>query len=55
MPELVIDETGAVTMKNNDPWINTFTHAVTYLLRCNTDVTSLTSGTAIKGVIMYVL
>lgn len=26
---------------------------VTYLLHCNTDVTSLASGTAIKGVIMY--
>ena len=52
VPESVIDETGAVTMKKTEPWINTFTHAVTYLLRCNTDVTSLASGTAIKGVIM---
>src|ERR1700678_3556335 len=31
-----------------------FTHLVTFLLCCNTDVTSLASGTAIKGVIMYV-
>ena len=54
VPESIIDETGAVTMKKNEPWINTFTHAVTYLLRCNTDVTSLASGTAIKEVIMYV-
>jgi hypothetical protein len=49
-----IDETGAIVMKKLEPWINTFTPLVTYLLRCNTDVTSLSSGTAIKGVIMYV-
>ena len=54
VPESVIDETGAVTMKKAEPWINTFTHVVTYIFRCNTDVTSLASGTAIKGVIMYV-
>ena len=38
--------------KKNEAWINTFTHAITYLLRCNTDVTSLASSTAIKGVII---
>jgi hypothetical protein len=27
---------------------------MTYLLRCNTDVTSLRSGSAIKGVLLYV-
>jgi hypothetical protein len=54
VPESVIDETGAVTVKKSEPWINTFTPLVTFLLRCNTDVTSLASGTAIKGVIMYV-
>ena len=54
VPESVIDETGAVTMKKSESWINTFTPLVTFLLRCNTDVTSLASGTAIKGVIMYV-
>ena len=53
MPESVIDEMGAVTIKKAEPWINTFTYIITYLLRCNTDVTSLASGTAIKGVIMY--
>lgn len=52
--ETTIDETGAVTMKKGEPWLNTFTPMVTYLLRCNTDVTSLASGTAIKAVIMYV-
>jgi Helitron helicase-like domain at N-terminus len=50
----VIDETGAIIIKKLEPWINTFTPLVTYILRCNTDVTSLSSGTAIKSVTMYV-
>jgi hypothetical protein len=41
-------------MKKGESWLNTFTYAVTYILRCNTDVTSLRSGTAIKGVLLYV-
>ena len=49
-----IDETGAITMQKLEPWINTFTPLVTYIFRCNTDVTCMTSGTAIKGVAMYV-
>ena len=53
-PMTSIDDTGAITLKKIEAWINTFTPMVTYLLRCNTDVTSLASGTAIKGVIMYV-
>ena len=36
------------------PWMNTISPAVTYPLRCNTDVTSLLSGTAIKVVIAYI-
>jgi hypothetical protein len=47
-------ETGALNMKKLEPMINTITPLVTYLFRCNTDVTSLKSGTAIKAVIMYV-
>ena len=27
---------------------------MSYLLRCNTDITSLLSGTAIKGIVAYV-
>ena len=34
--------------------MNTFTPALSYILRCNHDVTSLLSGTAIKSVIAYV-
>ncbi len=41
-------------MKKREAWINTFTSILTYLLRCNTDVTSLRSGTAIKAVLIYV-
>ncbi len=47
-------ETGHIDMKKREPWINTFTPLLTYLLRCNTDVTSLRSGTAIKAVLIYI-
>ena len=41
-------------MKKSESWLNTFTYVITYLFRCNTNVTSLCSGTAIKGVLLYV-
>ena len=41
-------------MKKLEPWLNTFTPLITYLFCCNTDVTSLASGTAIKAVVIYV-
>ncbi|TFK77852.1 hypothetical protein K466DRAFT_448354, partial [Polyporus arcularius HHB13444] len=47
-------ETGALMMKSGEPWMNTFTPAMSYLMRCNHDVTSLLSGTAIKSVIAYI-
>jgi hypothetical protein len=47
-------ETGTIDMKKRETWLNTFTYVVTYLFRCNTDITSLRSGTAIKGVLLYV-
>ncbi|KAF8589332.1 hypothetical protein K439DRAFT_1645157 [Ramaria rubella] len=47
-------KTGHINLKKGEAWINTFTPTVTYLLRCNSDVTSLLSGTAIKAVIAYV-
>ncbi|KAK0435839.1 hypothetical protein EV421DRAFT_1657900, partial [Armillaria borealis] len=50
----VESETAHVNMKKREAWINTFTPILTYLLRCNTDVTSLRSGTAIKAVLIYV-
>ncbi|KAL4263449.1 ATP-dependent DNA helicase [Pleurotus pulmonarius] len=45
---------GHVLMRKKEPMLNTFTPLVTYLLRGNTDVTSLLSGTAVKAVVMYV-
>jgi hypothetical protein len=51
---MVDSETGALLMKKHEPWMNTITPMVTYLMRCNTDVTSLLSGTAIKAVIAYI-
>jgi hypothetical protein len=48
------EETGHIHLKKKAQWINTFSYLVMYLFRCNTDVTSLKSGTAIKGVLLYV-
>ena len=47
-------ETGRIDMKKQESWLKMFTYLVTYLFRCNTDITSLRSGTAIKGVLLYV-
>ncbi len=53
--ETTVDaDSGAINMKKSEPWINTITQVVTYLFRCNTDITCLLSGTAIKAVVMYV-
>ncbi|TFK58891.1 hypothetical protein BDN72DRAFT_781453, partial [Pluteus cervinus] len=49
----VDEESGGLILKKKEPWINTLTPVVTYLLRCNTDVTSLKSGTAAKGIVKY--
>jgi len=46
--------TGAMKMKKGEAWINTFSSLVTYLFRCNTDTTSLLSGTAIKATVIYI-
>jgi len=46
--------TGALNIKKGEPWLNTITPVLTYVLRCNTDVTSLLSGTAVKAVVAYI-
>ena len=51
---MVDPDTGALKMKKGEAWINTFSSLVTYLLRCNTDTTSLLSGTAIKATVAYI-
>jgi hypothetical protein len=52
--ETMEPETGALNMKKGEAQMNTFTPLLTFLLQCNTDVTSLLSGTAIKAVVAYV-
>lgn len=47
-------ETGALNIKKHKAWLNTFTPELTYIMQCNTDVTSLSSGTAIKAVVLYI-
>jgi len=47
-------KTGALNIKKGERWINTLTPIVTFLLRCNSDVTSLLSGTAIKAIVAYI-
>ncbi|KAJ3558572.1 hypothetical protein NM688_g846 [Phlebia brevispora] len=47
-------ETGALRLKKSESWVNTFNILLTYLMRCNTDVTSLLSGTQVRAVIAYV-
>ena len=46
--------TEALDMKKKESWINFFSAVVSYLFRCNTDVTSLRSGMAIKGTLLYI-
>lgn len=41
-------------MKKLESMLNTISPCLTYIFRCNTDVTSLLSGTSIKAVISYV-
>ncbi|KAF9521862.1 hypothetical protein CPB83DRAFT_742959, partial [Crepidotus variabilis] len=52
--ETMVDPlTGALRMKKGEPWMNTFTRPVSYWMHCNTDSSSLLSGTAVKAVIKY--
>ncbi|KAF8183538.1 hypothetical protein K438DRAFT_1519160, partial [Mycena galopus ATCC 62051] len=45
---------GSIHMKKWEASMNTITPDLTYCLRCNTDVTSLLSGTSIKAVVAYI-
>lgn len=58
-PRRVVEESkvlpdGAVELRKSEEYLNTFSPLISYLLRGNTDVTSLLSGTAIKAVVKYV-
>ena len=47
-------ESGQILLQKHKPRLNTITAVLTYLLQCNTDTTSLLSGTAIKAAIAYI-
>ena len=44
----------SIKIKKLEEWINFITPILIYLLGCNSDVTSLLSGTAIKAIVAYV-
>lgn len=53
--ETSVDEvTGALLLKKREPWINSYSVTLSYLLRCNTDVTCLMSGTTVRAIVAYV-
>ena len=49
-----VDASGALIMKKLEPFLNTISPVISYLMRGNTDVTNLRSGTALKAVVLYV-
>ncbi|KDQ25055.1 hypothetical protein PLEOSDRAFT_1078941 [Pleurotus ostreatus PC15] len=49
----VNETTGSIVMKKLEQWINTYTPIISYIVRSNTDVTSMLSGTAVKAVVAY--
>ncbi|KIJ39975.1 hypothetical protein M422DRAFT_174377, partial [Sphaerobolus stellatus SS14] len=49
-----IDSSGHIFFRHMEEYLNTFHCILTYLMRCNTDVTCMQSGTGIKAVLMYV-
>ena len=54
-PETTVNfEDGYINLKKMESMLNTISPCVTYIFRCNTDVTSLLSGTSMKAVISYV-
>lgn len=48
------EETGSITLKKQERWINTYNPTLSVLMRCNTDVTPLLSGTMVKAIVAYV-
>lgn len=51
---MVDSQTNALNLKKSEPYINTVTPELSYLLWSNSNVTSLLSGMAIKDVVAYV-
>ncbi|KIK64291.1 hypothetical protein GYMLUDRAFT_128868, partial [Collybiopsis luxurians FD-317 M1] len=46
--------TGHLALKKFEAWLNDICRLLMYLFCCNTDVTCLLSGTAIKAIVQYV-
>ncbi|KAJ7086960.1 hypothetical protein C8R44DRAFT_548657, partial [Mycena epipterygia] len=53
-PVSEIDPKGHINVRHVEPMMNAINPVLTFLSRCNTDVTSMLSGTAIKAVVSYV-
>ena len=58
-PRTVVNESsvtddGHINVRHIEPMINPVNPILTYISRCNSDVTSMLSGTAVKAVISYV-
>ncbi|XP_006462337.1 hypothetical protein AGABI2DRAFT_54171, partial [Agaricus bisporus var. bisporus H97] len=54
-PETVVDRTdGRIELRKREPMMNTFSTLLTYVLRCNLDVTCILTGTAVKALVAYI-
>ena len=49
-----VNEDGHVDLKHLEPDINTINPYLSWMLRCNTDVSALKSGTTLKAILWYV-
>ncbi|KAJ3521857.1 hypothetical protein NMY22_g12139 [Coprinellus aureogranulatus] len=54
IPASCIDPDGHINMKKLEQWINTINRTMAYCFGCNTDSSSLLSGTAVKATAGYV-
>ncbi|KAJ7187205.1 hypothetical protein C8R46DRAFT_879916, partial [Mycena filopes] len=52
--ESSLAEDGHINVKHVEPMMNTVNPVLTFLNRCNSDVSSMLSGTAVKAVVSYV-
>ncbi|KIJ22996.1 hypothetical protein M422DRAFT_83428, partial [Sphaerobolus stellatus SS14] len=53
-PQTILHDDGRIESKHEEEMMNTFSYLLTYIIRCNTDVTHLLSGTLIHAVIAYI-
>ncbi|KAF5310090.1 hypothetical protein D9619_010532 [Psilocybe cf. subviscida] len=48
------DETGALMLRRHHPWIASYNDAITFMLKCNTDLKFIGSGRAARDLVFYV-